>query len=147
MHEADADEKFISTSNAFDMQLGYKGRDLVGLKFRDLVAEDDRHKILAHREFEAEHGKTVPLVVFVRCATGDLMRVMVRMDDVGGSKVPLRRGSAPGRDLRGLPVAAGLHHHPPERVDALLRGRHQHVQGPGHDGHVRASGEGLPGLG
>jgi len=42
VHSCDADEKFLSTSAAFDAQLGYVGSDLAGLKFRDLVAEDDR---------------------------------------------------------------------------------------------------------
>ena len=87
VHSPDDDETFVSTSAAFDAQLGYAGADLVGVKFRDLVAEDDRHRIAAHRDLEKEHGKAVPLVVFVRCASGDLMRVMARMDPVAGHKV------------------------------------------------------------
>ena len=49
-----------------------------------MVAPDEKDRVAAHRSFEREHNKTIPLVVFMRCANGDLIRVMSRMENIAG---------------------------------------------------------------
>lgn len=82
IHGIDDDERVVAASDHFMHQLGYESSQLSGVKFVDLVAPDDKDRVAAHRSFEREHKKAIPLVVFMRCGNGELIRVMSRMETV-----------------------------------------------------------------
>ena len=80
VHEDDDNERVVGASALLGRQLGLTPEALVGTPFLDLVAIDDRARVKAHRASEKELRRSAPLVCFLRCANGDLIRVLSRME-------------------------------------------------------------------